>query len=124
MADQREDDALEALRRSLYWARGAGMHEPATTQHVRSRLMERITHLRDDEKRFIPYDEPMLSARSKARRRVKRSIFKILRYMTWRYDRLLREQAAVTVSLADRVIALEAELAALRERVDPPEDPS
>ncbi|HYJ60456.1 MAG TPA: hypothetical protein VE032_03215 [Actinomycetota bacterium] len=118
------DDALDALRRSLYWSQGAGMHEPATTQQVRNKLLESIAHLRDDERRYIPYDEPMLSGSTTFRRRVKRYLFKTFRYATWRYDRLLREQAALTVSLADRVIALEAELAALRDRVDPPEDPA
>ena len=116
------DEAFASLRRSLYWSQGAGMHEPATTQQVRNKLLERIAHLRDDERRYIPYDEPNLSARSTVRRRVKRYLFKTFRYASWRYDRLLREQAAITVQLADRVIALEAELAALRDRVDPPED--
>lgn len=117
-----DDPALDLLRRSLYWSQGAGQHEPRTTQHVRGKMLESIAHLRDDERRFIPYDEPNLSGRSNARRRVKRSLFRILRYMTFRYDRLLREQAQLGVALADRVIALEAEVAVLRERADPPEE--
>lgn len=116
------DDTLDELRRNLYWARVADRRDRASTERVRNDLLESIAHLRDDERRYIPYDEPMLASPSRPKRRIKRMLFRGLRYMTWRYDRLLREQAALSVALADRVIALEAELATLRDRVDPPEE--
>lgn len=122
MTPSEDEIALDELRRSLYRSQRAGLHDPASTQQVRNALLRSITHLRDDERRFIPYDEPMLSGRTHARRRIKRSLFRLLRYMTFRYDRLLREQASLSVALADRVILLEAELAALRDRVEPGEE--
>jgi hypothetical protein len=116
MADQPREEVLTSLRRHLYWVGGAGEHEPAGTEHVRGKLMDRATRLRADERVYIPLGEPNLGGSTRGRQKAKRLIFRQLRFMTWRYDRLLREQAMLTAALADRVLALEAELAAIRER--------
>jgi hypothetical protein len=73
---------------------------------------------RTDEQRLIPLGEPHLGATSRWKRRVKYLLFRMLRFMTARYDRLLADQADLTVALSERVIDLEAQLTELRTRVE------
>ena len=51
---------------------------------------------------------------SRWRRQLKYGMFRVARPISWRYDRLLADHAELTTSLAERVMALEAEVARLR----------
>jgi hypothetical protein len=42
-------------------------------------------------------------------------LYRVARPVTWRYDRLTAEQAELTKALADRLLAVEAELEDLRQ---------
>ena len=46
-------------------------------------------------------------------------MFRVARPISWRYDRLLADHAELTTSLAERLMAVEAELARLRAEVEP-----
>ena len=58
--------------------------------------------------------EGNLASTSRWRRQLKYRMFRVARPISWRYDRLLADHAELTTSLAERVMALEAEVARLR----------
>ena len=45
-------------------------------------------------------------------------LFRVMRPISWRYDRLIADHAELTTSLAERLMAAEAEIARLRARLD------
>jgi hypothetical protein len=108
--------ADEALERELYWAeqrttRGPTVH---TIAELREALREFEALMLDDEKAMFPRAEPNLAAGSKWRRSLKLRVYRFLRPVTRRYDRLIAELAGLTLSLAERLRETEAELGRLR----------
>jgi hypothetical protein len=112
-----QDEAYVALSRALYRAQGEG--SSIGTDDVRERLIEFVAQMRTDERTMIPLGEPHLGSLSGWRRRMKYTLFRTGRFATRRYDRLLGDHAELTVRLAERVLELEREVQALRDRVDP-----
>jgi hypothetical protein len=116
-----DDPATRSLARALYW-----VHEPrasregagAGTREIRERMMGFAWRMRVDEGVLIPLGEPHLGAATPLKRRVKYLLFRLLRFMTARYERLLAEQTDLSVSLAERVIELEVQLQEMRDRLD------
>ncbi|MGZ8629318.1 MAG: hypothetical protein ACXWYN_11425, partial [Actinomycetota bacterium] len=51
------------------------------------------------------------------RRRLKFALFRLMRPISWRYDRLLADEAELATSLAERLMAAEAEIARLQARL-------
>ncbi|HEX6332473.1 MAG TPA: hypothetical protein VF129_14470, partial [Actinomycetota bacterium] len=82
----------------------------------RDALHDFAAAMREDEKAIIPRGEPNLASTRRWRRRLKVRLFRLFRPISWRYDRLLADQAELGAALADRVAALEAEVRRLRER--------
>ena len=87
---------------------------------MRDRLHDLSMQLRADEKVIIPQGEGNLASTSRWRRQLKYRMFRVARPISWRYDRLLADHAELTTSLAERVMALEAEVARLRARTQEP----
>ena len=113
--------ADEALERELYWAeqrttRGPTVH---TIAELREALREFEALMLDDERSMYPRAEPNLSAGSKWRRSLKLRVYRFLRPVTRRYDRLIAELAGLTLSLAERLRESEAEVARLRGEIEP-----
>ena len=97
------------------------------TPEIRDRLHDLAAQLRADEKVIIPHGEGNLASPSRWRRQMKFGIFRVMRPISWRYDRLIADHAELTTSLAERLMAAEAELERLRTRLDgadAPEDPA
>jgi hypothetical protein len=113
--DPGQDQAYVALSRALYRAQGEG--SSAGTEDVRERLIEFVAQMRTDERTMIPLGEPHLGSLSGWRRRMKYALFRTGRFATRRYDRLLGDHAELTVRLAERVLELEHEVEALRDRL-------
>lgn len=111
------DPAVEELVRQLYWQGGAARAAQGSVE-VRDRLLEFAGQMRVDQQMTIPYGEPTLASRTRTRRRTKFAIFRFLRPISWRYDRLLGDLADLTVRLAEELIAAETEIERLRERVE------
>jgi hypothetical protein len=111
------DPAVEELVRQLYWHGGAARAAQGSVE-VRDRLLELAGQMRVDQQMAIPYGEPTLASRTRTRRRLKFAIFRALRPVSWRYDRLIGDLADLTVRLAEELIAAEGEIARLRERVE------
>jgi hypothetical protein len=112
------NDSVEALTRELYWAEEATPRSRMTTAEVRDAIHDFAILMRDDEKQFIPRGEPNLASLSRWRRRLKLRLFRVLRPVSRRYDRLLADLAELTSSLADRLAQSEAEVARLRHQLD------
>ena len=88
------------------------------TPEVRDRLHDLAAQLRADEKIVIPMGEGNLASPSRWRRQLKFGLFRLMRPISWRYDRLLADQAELTTSLAERLLDAEAQIAELRARLE------
>jgi hypothetical protein len=108
------DPAIDDLSRELYWAQERASRARMDTAEVRDRLHDLSMQLRADEKVIIPQGEGNLASTSRWRRQLKYGMFRVARPISWRYDRLLADHVELTTSLAERVMALEAEVARLR----------
>ncbi|MEA2521483.1 MAG: hypothetical protein QOI81_1129 [Actinomycetota bacterium] len=109
------DKARDTLARELYWAQERAENSNLTTSQVRDRLRELATQVRADENVVIPFGETNLISAGRGRRQLKYLLYRVARPVTWRYDRLTAEQAELTKALADRLLAVEAELEDLRQ---------
>jgi hypothetical protein len=115
MADLTSDDeAAASLERHLYWADVPGARRVGGTPEVREEMIEFAARMRTDERLVVPIGEPNLASTSAAKGKVKYALFRLLRPVTWRYDRLLADQAELSIRLAERVIDLEREVERLR----------
>ncbi len=113
-----EDPAAEALARELYWAEEGTSRGRMSTGDVRNELHDLAALMRADEKAAIPRGEINLASTSRWRRQLKLRLFRLMRPISWRYDRLIAEHAELTTALAERVQQLEAEVGKLREELD------
>jgi hypothetical protein len=107
----------EALLREMYWAEEATPRGRMSTPDVRDELHDFAALMRADEKLVIPRGEPNLAALSRWRRQLKLRLFRLMRPISWRYDRLLGDHAELTTTLAERLAAAEAEIGRLREEL-------
>jgi hypothetical protein len=113
-----EDSAAHRnLSRELYWAQERASRARMDTPEIRDRLHDLAAQLRADEKVVIPYGEGNLASPSRWRRQMKFRLFRVMRPISWRYDRLIADHAELTTSLAERLMAAEAEIARLQARL-------
>ena len=91
------------------------MKSDLTTSQVRDRLRELAAQVRADENVMIPLGESNLISAGRGRRQLKYLLYRVARPVTWRYDRLTADHAELTKALADRLLAVEAELEELRQ---------
>jgi hypothetical protein len=89
-----------------------------TTADVRNELHDFAALMRADEHLAIPRGEANLASTSPWRRQLKLRLFRLMRPISWRYDRLLADEAELTTALAERVQQLEAEVARLTARLE------
>ena len=110
------DAAREALLRELYWAQEATPLGRLDTQRVR----DEPARLRRPDARGRAGGHPARRAEprlaSRWRRQLKLRVFRFMRPVCWRYDRLLADHAELTTQLAERLRASEAEVERLRAR--------
>jgi len=119
MADLTSDDeAAASLERHLYWADVPGARRVGGTPEVREEMIEFAARMRTDERLVVPIGEQNLASTSAAKGKVKYALFRLMRPVTWRYDRLLADQTELSIRLAERVIDLEREVERLRAEVD------
>ena len=116
--DPSSDDESELLR-EMYWARDTAARARMDTPEIRDHLHDFAAQMRTDEAVLIPMGEGNPASPSKWRRQLKRRLWRVMRPVTWRYDRLLADHAELTTSLAEKVMVLEAEVDRLKaERGD------
>jgi hypothetical protein len=112
------DAALRMLRRELYWARGSVQPIRADGISNRDRLYAFAIQRRTDETQRFPIDDVTLEAVWPIRRIVKIAVWRMTRFATRRYDRLLGELAELDAGVAERLLAAEDEIGRLRAELD------
>lgn len=114
------DPAQRALQRELYWAEGRttlGLGR-LNSRELRTALKDFETMIRVEELQNIPVNEPYLSSPIRWRKSLKLRLYRFLRPVTRRYDRLVAELAELTTALSERLIEAEAELVRLQLALD------
>ena len=114
------DDALTILARELYWAGDPITRRARDTGSVREQLQSFAHRLRVEGRELYPSSEAGLDRSPRVRRRAKRGLWRLGRFATYRYDRLLAELAELNAQLAERLAEAERELE--RERSDRRDD--
>ena len=113
-----DDAPADHLARELDWAEEGTPLARMTTAEVRNELHDFAALMRADERLAIPRGEVNLASTTRWRRQIKLRLFRLMRPISWRYDRLLADEAELTTALAERVQQLEAELAQLKARLE------
>ena len=112
------DDVTAALAREVYWAGDSSSQLPADTASLRERLDAFTYQIRADQKQAVPVGETFLGSSAGWKRGLKQFVWRLTRFSTMRYDRLLAELAEMNGELARRLMAMEEELARLRREVE------
>jgi hypothetical protein len=111
------DDARAVLERELYWAGDPTTATSRTTAELRVALHDFVASMRADERSPIPRQEPLLGSQAPWKRNTKLLMYRAIRPVSRRYDRLLADLAALTRMLADRLADAEAEIDRLRDEL-------
>jgi hypothetical protein len=74
--------------------------------------------MRADQRQAVPVGETFLGSDAGWKRGLKQFVWRLTRFSTMRYDRLLAELAEMNGELARRLVATEEELSRLRRRMD------
>lgn len=116
---ENEDDAVASLAREVYWAgEGGSSGLPADARTLRERLDAFTYQMRADQRQAVPVGETFLGSDAGWKRGLKQFVWRLTRFSTMRYDRLLAELAEMNGELARRLVATEEELSRLRRRLD------
>jgi hypothetical protein len=111
------DGAAATLAREVYWA-GDGVSTPTDAGSLRERL-DAFTHrMRVEERQLVPLGETLLGSAVSWKRKTKFLVWRLTRFSTMRYDRLLADLAEMNGELAQRLHETEEEVARLREELE------
>jgi hypothetical protein len=116
--DETRDETTAALAREVYWAGGATSTLPNDARSLRERMDAFTYQLRADQQQAVPVGETFLGSTSGWKRSLKQLVWRLTRFSTMRYDRLLAELSEMNGELARRLVATEEELARLRRELD------
>jgi hypothetical protein len=116
--DVMTDETTAALAREVYWAEGATSMLPTDARSLRERMDAFTYQLRADQQQTVPVGETFLGSTSGWKRGLKQFVWRLTRFSTMRYDRLLAELSEMNGELARRLVATEEELARLRRELE------
>jgi hypothetical protein len=108
--EQPSEPPREALERELYWAQGEESASLTPTAELRARLEEIAETLHRQWGQAAPWGDPLLTGGSGIKRRLKIALFRMLRPISRRYDRITAELASIGVGMADRLARAEDDL--------------
>jgi hypothetical protein len=111
------DGTAAGLARDVYWAADGASRTSSDLGSVRGRLEAFAERLRREQRQLVPYGETVFGSPAGWKRATKLSVWRLTRFSTMRYDRLLADLAELTAELADRLQASEDEVARLREEL-------
>jgi hypothetical protein len=117
-ASNANDDAREVLERELYWAGDPPTAAARSTADLRIALHDFVAAMRADERSPIPRREPLLGSQAPWKRNTKLLMYRAVRPVSRRYDRLLADLGTLTRMLADRLGEAEAEIERLRAELE------
>ena len=114
-----ESDVAADLAREVYWAGDGVPPVPADLGLLGERLEAYAHQLRVEQRQVVPADRTLLGSSVGWKHGIKLTLWRLTRFSTMRYDRLLADLAEMNAQLARRVFEAEEELARLREDVEP-----
>lgn len=112
------DDVTAALAREVYWAEDGVSRIPGDARSLRERLDAFTYQMRADQRQAVPVGETFLGSDAGWKRGLKQFVWRLTRFSTMRYDRLLAELAEMNGELARRLVATEEEVSRLRRELD------
>ena len=112
----RSDETASSLAREIYWAK-EGDPPPTDLDSIRDRLDDFAHRMRVEQRQLVPIGETFLGSAAGWKRTIKLALWRVMRFSTMRYDRLLAELAALNGELAHRLQETEEELARVREEL-------
>ena len=113
----RSDDTASSLAREIYWAKEGDPRPPTDLDSIRDRLDDFAHRMRVEQRQLVPIGETLLGSAAGWKRNVKLALWRVTRFSTMRYDRLLAELAALNGELAHRLQEAEEELARVRDEL-------
>ena len=114
MSEPAVDPSARALAREVYWA-GDGLSGPASDAGSLRERLDAFTHqMRVQQRQRVPAGETVLGAAAGWKRRTKLMVWRLTRFSTMRYDRLIADLAEMNGELAERLRETEEEVARLR----------
>lgn len=112
------DAAAASLAREVYWAGDGVSRVPSDVGSLRDRL-DAFTHqLRVEQRQLVPMGEALLASAAGWKRWTKLIVWRLTRFSTMRYDRLLADLAEMNGELAQRLRETEEDVARLREDLE------
>lgn len=111
------DETASSLARQIYWAKEGDPRTPTDLDSIRDRLDDFAHRMRVEQRQLVPIGETLLGSAAGWKRRVKLALWRVTRFSTMRYDRLLAELAALNGELAHRLQETEEELSRVREEL-------
>ena len=111
------DDVTADLAREVYWAGDGVSRLSADARTLRERLDAFTFQMRADQQQVVPVGETFLGSTAGWKRGLKQFVWRLTRFSTMRYDRLLAELAEMNGEQARRLVAMEEEVARLRREV-------
>jgi len=117
-SDSAADGTTASLAREVYWAGDGVSRVPAHVGSLRERLDAFAHQMRIEERQLVPIGETALGSAVGWRRRTKSLVWRLTRFSTMRYDRLLGDLAEMNGELAQRLLETEEEVARLREELE------
>lgn len=112
------DDVTADLAREVYWAGDGVSRLSADAGSIRERLDAFTFQMRADQQQAVPVGETFLGSTAGWKRGLKQFVWRLTRFSTMRYDRLLAELAEMNGELARRLVATEEEVARLRGELE------
>jgi hypothetical protein len=117
-SERHESDAAGALAREVYWAGDGVSRLAGDVGSLRERL-DAFTHqMRVEQRQLVPAGETLFGSTAGWKQRTKLFVWRLTRFSTMRYDRLLADLAEMNGELAGRLLETEEELARMREDLD------
>lgn len=112
------EETAEALAREVYWAADGVSPPRSDVGSLRERLDAFAHQLRVEQRQLVPIGETLLGSAVGWKRRTKLVVWRLTRFSTSRYDRLIADLAEMNGELAERLRETEAEVARLREELE------
>jgi hypothetical protein len=109
--------ATASLAREVYWAGGRASERGTDLASLRERLDAFSRRMRLDQHQPVPSNESTLGSTVAWKHRTKVLLWRVSRFATMRYDRLLADLAEMNAELAQRLLETEEELARLRNEL-------
>jgi hypothetical protein len=113
-----ESDVAGDLAREVYWAGDGVSPTPADFGLLGERLEAFAHQLRVEQRQVVPADRTLLGSSAGWKHGIKLTLWRLTRFSTMRYDRLLADLAEMNAQLARRLFDTEEELARLREDLE------